>query len=74
MRIGKISIGIAAAALSTSIAIADTTYSTYGDQSYDSDGTTYSTYGNQTYGSDGDSYSTYGCVASAHMVPNDLIH
>ena len=40
------------------------TWSTYGNQTYGSDGTTYSQYGNQTYGSYGSggsfSCSTYG--------------
>lgn len=58
--VGSISVVSAGPALS----YGSTTWSTYGNQTYGSDGTTMSQYGNQTYGSYGSggsfSCSTYG--------------
>ena len=59
MKIGK-AVVVGTLAVSAGVTVAQGTYSTYGNQTYGSDGTTHSTYGNQTYGSDGTTYSTYG--------------
>ena len=57
MKLGKIAV-IAAVATTITVSSAQaygwgTTYSTYGNTTYGSDGSTYSTYGNTTYGSYG---------------------
>lgn len=55
---------ISVASTGSAFAYGSTTWSTYGNQTYGSDGTTMSQYGNQTYGTYGSggsfSCSTYG--------------
>ena len=56
MKFGKL---LLSASLVSSCAFSES-WSTYGNQTYGSDGSSYSQYGNTVYGSDGSTYSKYG--------------